>query len=403
MTINRLLQSKKSGSAMALVLIALVLLLVMGMSLLSLGFQSRAYAIRTISGIGARCAADAGLTKALFEMNEKVKVKPWNDSVMPEATDVLLPGCDALFSYTIAENDDGSYYIESTGNLVQMQETVNADLRLKGAFEYAIFAENDIELKNASTVNWFNNDDDEENLKIGTNSTQPGAIDVQNSANINGDVVVGPGGTPNVVISSSPGTNITGECYAAAESYDLTPITVPGYLESMVSQGTLTNSITIVGPMKYNAISLDNGKILTVDGPVVLYVTGDVTLDASAEVRIVDANTNPNASLIMYLGGDLEVKNKSAVNNLIKDATKLKRYGLNSCQSIDLMNNCNFYGAIYAPNADMVMKNSGDTFGAVVTKSFIQENSADFNYDAALRDVSMNDELVNFVISRWSE
>ena len=155
--------------------------------------------------------------------------------------------------------------------------------------------------------------------------------------------------------------------------------------------------------MKYNAISLDKGKILTIDGPVILYVMGDVTLNASAEVRIVDVNTNPNASLIMYLGGDLEVKKNSAVNNLTKDATKLKMYGLNSCQSVDIENNCNFYGAIYAPNANMVMKNSGDLYGAVVTKSFKQENSADFNYDAALRDVSINDEFVSFVIRRWSE
>ena len=155
--------------------------------------------------------------------------------------------------------------------------------------------------------------------------------------------------------------------------------------------------------MKYDGINLDNGKILTVDGPAILYVTGDVTFDASAEVRIVDVNTNPNASLVMYLGGDLEVQNNCAINNLTKDETKLKIYGLDSCQSIDIRNNCNFYGAIYAPNAVITMKNSGDVYGAVIAGSFEQENSADFHYDAALRDVSINDELVRFIIKRWSE
>lgn len=83
---KRLLPSNKRGSAIPLALVAVMILLAMGVGLLSLGLSGRNYSSRTASGIAARCAADAGLTKALFEMNEKLKVKPWNDSSLPEAT-----------------------------------------------------------------------------------------------------------------------------------------------------------------------------------------------------------------------------------------------------------------------------------------------------------------------------
>ncbi len=82
---KKLLQSKKRGSAIPLAVVAVVILLAMGMGLLRLGLNSRIFSIRTTSDIAARSAADAGLTKALFEMNEKLQVKPWDDSTLPQA------------------------------------------------------------------------------------------------------------------------------------------------------------------------------------------------------------------------------------------------------------------------------------------------------------------------------
>jgi len=98
---KKLLQSKKRGSALPLAVVAVLILLAMGTGLLSLGLQSRIISIRTTSDIAARSAADAGLIKALFEMNEKLKVEPWNGSSLPLGTNISLPNCDAVFSYTV--------------------------------------------------------------------------------------------------------------------------------------------------------------------------------------------------------------------------------------------------------------------------------------------------------------
>ena len=335
-------------------------------------------------------------------MNERLKVKPWDDSTLPQVTNEVLPNCDAIFSYTLTGDVDNGYIIESVGKSNQAERKVSSSLQLQGPFEPAIFTDTTINLKDGATVDWYNYGEDEKNLQIGSNSTEPASVDLKNGVTVNGDVVVGVGGDPDVVIRSGWAT-IAGESYALTERYQLPPITVPETLQSLPSGGTLKNSTTITSSGKYDRIYLKKGKIITIDGPVVLYIIGDVIIKNSAELQVVGADTNPDASLTLYLGGDAEVKNSGAINNKARDAKKVKIYGLDGCQSIILKNGSDFYGAIYAPNADVEMMNSADVFGAVVAKSFEQKNSATFNYDASLRDVSINDEAVRFVVKQWQE
>ncbi len=82
------------GSAIPLAAIAIIILLAMGVGLLSLGVGSRVYALRNASSITARCAADAGLTIALFEMNEKLQDQPWNAGVTLNGDVIVGLGSD---------------------------------------------------------------------------------------------------------------------------------------------------------------------------------------------------------------------------------------------------------------------------------------------------------------------
>ncbi len=399
---NRPLQStKKRGSAIPLAVVAVLILLAMGTGLLRLGLNSRIYSIRTTSDIAARSAADAGLIKALFEMNEKLKVEPWNGSSLPQETNTSLPNCDAVFSYTVTGDLGSGYTIESTGISGQAQRTVSCTLQLRGPFEAAIFTEDGMELKNSAVVDWYNNTEDDKIMQIGTNSTASGSVVLKNSATVYGDVVVGVGGDPGVIINDY-GATVTGDTRALTERYVMQPVTVPEWLESLPSSGAIpndTNDTTIITSARYSSIDLGNNETVTISGgDITLYITGDIILGNSAELGIEN-----DASLILYLGGDFEGKNSSAVNNLTKDAKKLKIYGLDSCETIQFKNSSDLYGAIYAPNADVVMNNSANIYGSVVSKSFDQRNSATFNYDVTLRDVSINDEALYFTITNWHE
>ena len=395
---KKLLQSKNRGSAIPLAIVVVLILLAMGTGLLNLGLNSRIFSTRTTSDIAARCAADAGLTKALFEMNEKLKVKPWDDSSLPLETQISLPNCDAVYSYTVT-SDSGIYTLQATGTSAQYQRTVSCTLELKGPFEAAIFTEGFINLNNSAEVDWYNYDASDANMKVGTNSTADGSVRLASSAIIKGDVAVGMGGDPDTAIDLGGSATIEGQTSALTEEVEILPITVPEAIDSLASGGDIINNTTISSSGKYSSIDLGNSETIIISGgDVTLYITGDITLGNSAELQIEEG-----ASLTLYLGGDFEGKNSSAVNNETEDPGSLQIYGLDSCETIIFKNSSDLYGAIYAPNADVIMNNSADVYGAVVAKTFDMKNSGLFMYDATLRDASLNDELVRFEINRWSE
>ena len=394
---KKLLMSKRPGFAIPLSVVAIMILFAMGVGLLSLGANSRIYSIRSASDIAARCAADSGLTMALFQMNEKLKVKPWNDSSLPEATNESIPYCDAVFSYTVTGNSGTGYIVESIGTSGNAERKVSCILKPRGPFEFAVFGEEGAELKNSAVVDWYNYDTDDEILKVGTNSIASGAFTFKNSAIVNGDVVVGIGGNPAVVISDF-GATITGDTRVMTKRNELPSITVPEWLESLPSSGTITDDSTVTNSARYSSINLQNNQKLLIDGDVTLYITGEMILGNSAEVQIGN-----DASLILYLGGNLEGRNSSTFNNLTQDTKKLQIYGLDSCENMVFKNSSDFYGAIYAPNANVIMNNSANLYGAVVARDFQQMNSGTFNYDASLRDASVNDEAVRFVVTNWHE
>jgi len=417
MNVNKTVQSEKPAYSLLLALLAIVILLAMGVGLLSLGLHGRIFAIRTTSDIAARCAADAGLTKAVFEMNEKLKVKPWSDGTLPQAADEALPNCDATFSCTVTADGNGIYTIESIGKSGQAQRKVYSALKLEGLFEYAIYVQESMVLRNGTSITMYNSGADDPSLQIGTNSTLSGAITSKTGVTIDGDVVVGVDGDPDVVINSTSEAVITGDAYSGFEENEMPSITVPAWLQALPSQGTITSSTTITTSGKYDGILLGgkkdpndpnydsskSGKTITIDGPVELYVIGDVILNNSCQIQIVDANTNPNASLTLYLGGKFVCKNGGSINNLSGDPHKLKIYGLNTCLSILFMTDSIFYGAIYAPNADIQLDNSVTFYGAAVGWSFTQNVNANFFYDASLRVVSPQDIGVHWVVKRWRE
>lgn len=388
-------QNKNRGSALPLSLLALVVLLTVGMGLLTLGLTFRIHSIQNASNISARCAADAGLIEALYEMNQKLKVKPWNGSNLPQTTEQQLPNCYALYSYEVTGDLGSGYKIESTGICGRHPKTVACTLQLQGPFEAAIFTKEQLELKNSAVVDWYNYTPNDKKMKIGTNSTAADTIVLKNSSAVYGDVVVGLGGNPSAVINDH-GATITGEIRALTEKYPMTSISVPDWLLSLPTGGTIKNDTTISASAKYYSIELKNNKTVTIENDVALYIVDEIILNNSAEIVI-----DNDASLILYLGGDFEGKNSSDINNKSKETKKLQIYCLDSCESIIFKNSSDFYGTIYAPNANVVMDNSSEINGSVIAKGFEQKNSGTFNYDASLRDVTANDEAVRFVITNW--
>ncbi len=397
---NKALQSKRKGFALALVMTVLVILLLTGAGLLSIGEHGRIFAIQTSSEIAARCAADAGLTKAIFEMNEQLKVKPWDGSTLPLGTDVSLPNCDAVFSYTVMTDGDDNYTIESIGSAGQAERTVNCTLRLQGLFEHAILGVEKIEMKNNNLITGYNSATGETDVEvqIGTLSIASDSV-LFGTSTIEGDIFVGVGGDVAEVIDS--GGTINGQTYALNEELVLPTISPP----ELTDKGTIdVQSTTVLSPAdsgKYAAItSLSLGGILEISGgDVVLHITGNIDIDNSGEIQIKDGS-----SLSLYVDGNITFTNNAGINNETGISANLKVYSTGEGEQVfELKNNTDAFGVVYAPNADIILKNNANLYGSITAKNFTIMNNGTFYYDAALRNVSISDEGVRFVVERWGE
>ncbi len=407
MSLRKQLQSKRRGDAISLAVVAVMLLLAVGTGLLSLGLHTRLYSVRTASDIAARCAADAGLAVALFEMNEQLKSKPWSDSVLPEETDQQLSNCDATFSYKVTSGADG-YVVESVGTSGISVKRVYATLQLQGLFEHAILTRETLTLKSGTVVDGYNSldpSDTDSDVDVGTQSTSGDTIILNNGVTVEGDVIVGVGGDPDTVIKDLGAT--TGDQYAGTQN-DPLPVIIPPALPnkaSDISAKGATVTLTPADSGRYSAIDLKNGSspgVLEISGgAVTLHITGDITLGQSCEIIVRDG-----ASLTIYADGDIQCANGSDINseNPPEAASTFKLYGTgDGQQSFDLKAKSEFTGIIYAPNADVQLYAGGDAYGSIVANTFEFKSGGNYHYDEALRQVETDDEGVRFVVKRWYE
>jgi len=400
-----LLHSKKTAFAIPLALLAVVILSVIGVGLLSLGMHGRLFSVRNTSEVAARCAADAALTKAVFEMNEKLKITPWDGSILPQSTDEILPNSDAIFSYTVTGDIINGFTVECTGQSGRVERKINANLKLQGPFEPTILTRQTVILKAGTLVDGYNSLDPwDTNVQvlIGTNSILANSIILNAGVIVDGDIFIGIGGDIETAIKDL-GADINGK-YALSEEIEF-PDIIPPLLPDMGTGISIHGTTQTIGPAdngQYEQIQVKraaNPGIMQVDnGDVVLYVTGDIGLGQDCEIIIREG-----ASLTLYLDGDLNAGNNAGINNESLPAS-LKLFGTaTEEQQFTLKAKSESLGAVYAPNAVITLSADGDVRGAIVGKSFEMKSGGNFYYDEALRNVDTDEDAVRFVVEQWRE
>jgi hypothetical protein len=403
---NKLLQSKRRGSVLPLTVVAILILLAMGVGLLSLGFNSRVYSVRTASDIAARCAADAGLAMALFEMNQKLLVKPYKEGTLPEAIDASLPYSSQVCSYRVTGDLGGGYVITSVGESGQAQRAVRATIGLQSAFDHAILTKQSLTLKSGTTVDGYNSldpFDKDVKVDIGSQSGADSSIILNNGTTVNGDVFVA--GNLDSAIKDL-GATVTGDKIVSAPEPlpRVTAPALPGKGEISAKGATVT--ITPADSGSYTGIALKADKnpgILVVEGGnVVLHVTGNIGLGNTCEIIIKD-----NASLTIYADANIQCDNGSGINmlNPPTEAVTFQLYATGQgAQTFDIKAKSQFTGIIYAPDADVDLYANGDAYGSVIARDFEYKAGGNFHYDEALQNKNtVNDEAVQFVVTRWHE
>ena len=404
------MQFKRRGAALVLVTIAAVLLTLVGVGLLQVGLCSRLFAIRSVHKIQACSAADAGLAKAIYEMNEKLELKSLSEKTLLQATDEMLPYCDDTFSYTVKPSGNGDYIVESTGKSGLAQKTVCATIDLKGLFENAILTKANLTLKSGTQIDGYNSQDPLDkstDADIATQSTSDSSITLNMGVVVNGDVRVGLGGNPDTAIKDL-GATIEGFKYGATNQDLLPQMTAPADLFYVGTAIDAKGSTVTIGPADsgtYTEISLKStgqpGVIEVDGGAVELHITGDIEVGQSCEIVVKEGS-----SLNLYVDGDIHCRESSGINveNPANEAETLQLYATGEgTQTFDIKAKSEWVGVVYAPNADVNLFANGDVYGSVVADNFEFKAGGNYHYDKALKDVSADDYGVRFVIKRWQE
>jgi Tfp pilus assembly protein PilX len=407
---KKVMRSKRRGAALVLVTIAAVLLTLIGVGLLQVGLSNRLYAIASVHKIKACSAADAGLMIAISKMNEMLLAQSWSEGALPEATEFSLPYCDGVCSYSVTSNLSGEYTITSTGENGNAQKTVSTTVELKGLFDNAILTKAGLVLKSGTLIDGYNSQnplDTSSDADIATQNTADSSITLNAGVEVNGDVRVGLGGNPDTAIKDL-GATIDGAKYGATTKEPLSSIDAPTDLFYMGSAIDAKGSTVTIGPADsgtYTAITLKSTGIpgiIEIDGgDVELHITGDIEVGQSCEIIVKEGST-----LTLYADSDIHCRESSGitVESPAKESETLKLYATGEdTQYFDIKAKSEWVGVVYAPNADVDLYAGGDVYGAIVADNFEFKAGGNYHYDRALKDVSIEDEGVRFVIKRWNE
>jgi hypothetical protein len=338
-------------------------------------------------------------------MNKKlVDELVWDNSVLPSAKDEALPNGNASFTYTIEGNQNIGFLVTSVGQSAFASRTVYTRLGIESMW-FGIGVREYVDVLSKTIFDTIPAGGD---FTIRTNSTEDKAVQLFPDTYVPGDIIIGPGGDVDTVISTKKSSTIEGDTFAAAEEITFPEPVVPPlpYIGALPNADMADPNVIKLGSGDsgiYDSINLGQGKKLRItSGEVNIYVTGEVRLHQGSELLIMNNASKP--SLNLYLGADMQADQGSIIitQDYIASGTRFKLYGLETCSSIILMNSGDLSAAIYAPSADVEIKNSGATVGAFTANSIVMKNSGSLVFDTRLLDMDIDDQTT-YLGGRWWE
>jgi len=424
------LRLRERGSVLPLVMIAIVLAITVGVGMLRFGVQARVFAARTSHEIAAQAAADAGLTKALWVLNQNVEAKYAADA-LPRQTDRTLDNSDATYAYEVTVPANGSitfsdsteiadtdpfttvvpytrrYAVKCVGTSGNARKTVYATFVLKGFFDSALLSKSTLSLSPNTLVTGYNSADPTDtdiDVKVGTTGTGPDTISLSPGTVIEGDVFVGVGGNPDSVIGT--GGTITGCKFALTEPVNfpvVTPPELPDFGTVIEKKGgTVTKGPADSGIYRDIKLASKAGLpgVLEIDGgDVVLHLTGKIDLGNGAEIVVKEGS-----SLVLYIDGDIAADNEAGFVNENPLVATLKIIGTApKDQTFELKAKSSVFGGVYAPNADVELYPGVELCGSISARSVSVKSKGIFKYDKALKNVKPTDDGAHFAIEKWWE
>ncbi|MFB3881760.1 MAG: collagen-binding domain-containing protein [Armatimonadota bacterium] len=373
-------RGRESGWVFLGALLVLTVLFILGSSLIERSQTTLSAASLDNQAARSFHLAEAGIHRALWSLNQ---YNGWLTYSGASAT----PLGDGYFTVTVSPspiNRDAitnNLTINATGYLPGPNGTQRLPRRIQAVvtkderfFRYAIFGQNSVRIGNGtvtvkadsydSSSGGYGGTNIRENADIGTNSTVAGGIQILPQGEVHGDITTGAGVAPSSVLDNK-GT-VTGSVTAAQS-----PVLLPS-IKSVPPGATNLGDVYLDGSQ---TLTLNEGVYYMTD----LDVLGSASITCNGKVTIYLSQTSDTGSPDVRIGGNGIVNTSGIPKNLVI-------YCMDDVTNIAISGAATFYGAIYAPKADIYL-NSGSVHGALVGKTVTMNGAtSNLHYDEALYD-----------------
>jgi len=427
---------QQDGSMMIVALMIMAILSIIGINAISISSTEQQITVNSQTQQSAFYDADSGVQYTLGSIENALKNPVSGVLVLPVSVGDTVPyayGMPAGFSFGISDitmPNTASYAFTSTGHsgnaYTDAQSVINVRFTrgTTEAISFAAFGDKKMDIKN-SGVTWSY-----DSRNPGNDFTNPGSLvskheaDVgsnelliaHNGSQVDGDGVIGllDDGVTDGTVSymGTPGPMFTGNPNAGGDRIDPDPLgidsggiydpTTYSASNDNAAYGTITSrgSTTPIG----TAITTKNGDTVTLEGKPGgsnFYFT-DVTLKNSVSLNIDTTNGPVN---IFVDGGTFDARNGSITNSggsALDFAIYSNTESTSGSADVILHNSSEFSGVIYAPKANLEMKNSAAVHGAVFGREIVFHNSFTLFYDEALNDkyATVSDDVA---LISWEE
>ena len=151
-------------------------------------------------------------------------------------------------------------------------------------------------------------------------------------------------------------------------------------------------------------------NIININGPVILYINGDLTMDSGTPNGKININSTGSAEI--HIAGSLNVNiGSDGFNNTTLDPKKLIIICDTASSSTQNYSDGTsaVYGVIYMPNTTSASGLSLDTstaiqiYGAISAKKITYSVDANLHYDTSLRYATLGGMDNPYIISQWRE
>ncbi len=281
--------------------------------------------------------------------------------------------------------DGRSYFFRAVGRENGAMTMIDVVFRRRSSIGLGCFANSLLDMKNSGGIYSYNSTI----TSTPTPATSTGEADsgsneqviTHNNSTIDGNLILGRDTFGNPAAWANPGSGaiITGEAGVQVPRIDPDPLgAVGGMLAAQfIAVATSNRNASAVPAIPANRkISLGNKETMTLTAGD--YYISDITLNNGATLII-----NPGSGQVaIYLTGSADFKNGSTLN--ISGSPDRFSLFSNANVTIDLYHGSAFKGLLYAPYADVEVKNSADFYGLVWADALDIKNTGDVYIDTSL-------------------